>query len=237
MRHEMPLAIACLVVVAGILPAQERIPPPAPDPAPPGSLLPPPSPLSSQNPPPPTGPPQPYSPPPGPDARQPAPFYPPPGPYSPYPPPPGVYPPPSPPPFILPNPIDNPNLWLGVEGLVWWTKNQPLSVPLVTTGPASQGASAGNLGMPGTTSLDSPLNYGVAGGVRLFAGGWLNIEHTIGVDGSLFILGQQSAGFSVVDRSGVGNLVINEPLSGDSLHHPGKRAGRRKRGRGRRCLQ
>ena len=134
--------------------------------------------------------------------------------HPPYPPPPGVYPPPSPPPFFLPNPIDNPNFWLGVEGLVWWTKNQPLSVPVVTTGPASQGANAGNLGMPGTTSLDSPLNYGAAGGFRMFAGGWFNIDHTIGVDGSLFILGQQSAGFSVVDRSGVGNFVINEPVAG-----------------------
>jgi len=120
----------------------------------------------------------------------------------------------APPPFFVPHPIDNPNFWLGVDGLVLWTKNQPLPVPIVTTGPASQGANAGNLGMPGTTSLDSPLNYGTAGGARFFAGGWFNMDHTIGVDGSLFILGQQSAGFSVIDRSGSGNLVINEPVTG-----------------------
>jgi hypothetical protein len=93
-------------------------------------------------------------------------------------------------------------------------KNQPLSVPIVTTGPASQGANAGNLGMPGTTSLDSPLNTGLAGGFGLFAGGWFTADHTIGMDGSFFILAKQTAGFSVVDRSGVGNLVINEPVSG-----------------------
>jgi hypothetical protein len=114
----------------------------------------------------------------------------------------------------MPNPITNPNFWFGIEGLAWWTKNQPLSVPLVTTGPASQGANAGNLGMPGTTSLDGPLNYGVAAGFGFFIGGWFNIQHTIGMEGSLFILGQQSAGFSVIDRSGVGDLVINEPVSG-----------------------
>jgi hypothetical protein len=218
MRHGMPLAIPWLVVVAGFLPAQERIPLPTPDPAPAGSLPPPPSPPSSQAPAPPAGPPQPYAPPPGSDLPPPQPIYSPPGPYAPYPPPPGLYPPPDPPPFVVPNPINNPSLWLGVEGLVWWSKNQPLSVPIVTTGPASQGANAGNLGMPGTTSLDSPLNYGVAGGVRLFAGGWFTIDHTIGVDGSLFILGQQSAGFSVIDRSGVGDLVINEPVNGSPFN-------------------
>jgi hypothetical protein len=68
--------------------------------------------------------------------------------------------------------------------------------------------------MPGTTSLDGSLNYGVSGGFRLFAGGWFNCDHTIGMDGSAFILGQTSTGFNVVDPSGVGALVINEPVSG-----------------------
>src|SRR5262249_47671031 len=149
--------------------------------------------------------PPPFAPPPGPY---------PPGPFGPYPPPPGPYPPPYPRPIFLPSAIGDPNFWLGVDGLVWWTKSQPLSVPLVTTGPASQGPNAGNLGMPGTVSLNQPLDYGAAGGVRVYAGGWFTPDHTIGVDASLFILGQQSAGFNVVDRSGTGAFVINEPLNG-----------------------
>ncbi|HZY83257.1 MAG TPA: BBP7 family outer membrane beta-barrel protein [Gemmataceae bacterium] len=209
MRHGMPLAVACLAVVAGALSAQERIPLPAPDPAPAGAVPPPSSPPSYQAPAPPDGPPQPYVPPPPP----PAPFYPP-GPYSPYPPPSGSYPLLEPPPLFGSGPFTNPTFWLGADGLVWWTKNQPVSVPLVTTGPASQGANAGNLGVPGTTSLDGPLDYGAAGGFRLFAGGWFNANHTLGMDGSLFILGQQSAGSRVSDRSGAGDLVINEPVSG-----------------------
>jgi hypothetical protein len=111
-------------------------------------------------------------------------------------------------------PFTNPSFWIGLDGLLWWTKNQPLSVPIVTTGPAAQGASAGSLGMPGTTSLDSPFNYGVQGGFRLFAGGWFDIDHVFGMDGSVFVLGRQSTGFSVIDRSGVGTLVINEPVTG-----------------------
>lgn len=114
----------------------------------------------------------------------------------------------------MPNLINNPSFWMGIEGLAWWIKNEPLSVPIVTTGPASQGANAGNLGMPGTTSLNGPLDYGLAAGVGVFAGGWFTVNHVIGMDGSLFVLDQQSAAFNVLDRSGVGNLILNEPVSG-----------------------
>jgi hypothetical protein len=211
MRHGMPLAIPWLVLLAGLLPAQERIPLPAPDPGPDGGL-PAPRPVPNvQVPPPPPGAVPPYvppPPPPSPDGSSP-------GPYVPYPPqPPGPYPPPGPSPCFTPYAIDDPNFWFGMEALVWWTKNQPLSVPLVTTGPASQGASAGNLGMPGTTSLDGPLQYGAAGGFRAFGGGWFTPSHVIGMDASLFILAKQSAGFAVIDRSQAGNLVINEPVAG-----------------------
>jgi Putative beta barrel porin-7 (BBP7) len=219
MRPGIPLAIAFLLVAAGILPAQERILAPAPDPGP-GSASIPPNTQSVQNPPPPVGPPQPYVP-----GQAPTPLPPPPGPYPP-PPAPGPYPPytPPPPPLYGPpaypqpvaliDPHGNPPFWAGVEGLVWWSKNQPLSIPVVTTGPASQGANAGNIGAPGTTSLDGRLNYGVEGGVRLFAGCWFDPDHTVGLDGSFFVLGQQSASFGVFDRSGTGSLIINEPVVG-----------------------
>jgi hypothetical protein len=108
----------------------------------------------------------------------------------------------------------NPCFWIGVEGLVWWTKNQPLPIPIVTTGPASQGSNAGSLGAPGTASLNGSLNYGAEGGVRFFTGVWFNTDHTIGIDGSLFDLGRQSAAFGVRDRSGTGATVINEPVAG-----------------------
>jgi hypothetical protein len=108
----------------------------------------------------------------------------------------------------------NPSLWFGAEALLWWTKNQPLSVPVITTGPASQGANAGNLFAPGTTSLNGPLDYGATGGVRLFAGGWFDTGHVIGMNASIFFLGQQSAGFGTADGSGNGSFVINEPVAG-----------------------
>ena len=112
------------------------------------------------------------------------------------------------------DPVGNPHFWVGVEALLWWTKNQPLPVPVITTGPASQGANAGNLGVPGTTSLDSRLGYDAEGGTRLYAGSWFTPAHILGMDGSIFYLGRQSTGFSALDRSGTGNFVINEPVVG-----------------------
>jgi hypothetical protein len=210
MTHRIPLALACLLGAAGILPAQERIAPPPPDPGPAAQILPPPS-SSSPVPVPPTG----VSPvpPPGP------------APYSlgaPYSPRPGFYTPPpgadGPPPYVPGRFLDydpacDPCFWVGFEGLLWWTKNQPLPVPVVTTGPAAPGG-AGALGAAGTVNLNGPLNNGVEGGGRLFVGGWFNSDHTFGMEGSLFVLGQQSTNFGVADPTGNGGVVINEPVAG-----------------------
>jgi hypothetical protein len=225
MRRRVPLAVASVLLGSALVGAQERIPLPTPDPTPPGAaavappqtLQTPPAPAPGPSSPPPPGgyagpgylaPP--YPPPPGG-----YPGYPPPGGYPGYPPPPPGYAGPGypPPPVFLGDPAGNPSFWIGAEALLWWTKNPQLSVPLLTTGPASQGANAGNLGAPGTQSLDGPLSYGAEGGFRLYAGGWFNASHTFGMDGSLFWLGQQSAGFGANDRSGTGATVINEPVA------------------------
>jgi len=116
--------------------------------------------------------------------------------------------------FLSGDPAGNPNFWVGLEGLVWWSKNQPLPVPVVTTGPASQGTNAGGLGVPGTVSLNSPLDYGAQGGMNLYLGSWFTYAHQFGWDASLFFLGSTGSQFGVFDRSGAGNFIINEPVAG-----------------------
>jgi hypothetical protein len=198
MRHVLPLFAALALGAAGH--AQERIAPPPPDPVPdvwpaaaavPDDTLPAPVPRGPQS-----------VPPPPPDVLGPYPPYPPPGAY-PYPPPRAVYTDPA-----------NPGFWMGVDALVWWVKNQPVPSTLVTTGPAAAGADAGGLGVPGTVPLGGPINYGSLGGFQLFAGGWFTPAHTFGMDGSLFALSTRAAGWSVIDRSGTGAVVINEPVAG-----------------------
>jgi hypothetical protein len=193
MSRHLPILVASLLIGGGLVQAQERILPP-PTEAPPAAAPAPPAP------------PPPLSPPP--------PLYPPPGGYPLSPPPPGGYD------AITSQRLfggrsseEPPCFWIGVDALLWWTKNQPVGVPLVTTGPASQGASAGSLGAPGTASLNGRLGYGEEG-ARLYLGAWFDTGSTIGLEGSAFFLGRQSAGFSVLDRSGTSSLVLNEPVAG-----------------------
>ncbi len=205
MQNGISLSVSCLLLYAGMVEAQERIPTPLPDATvaandgPPAGVQPGGAPYNAPSPP---------APPPG---AGPLPSYPPPAAYSL---PPGTALVPAyPAPVVMVDPA-NPRFWIGVDTLVWWMQNQPLGVPVLTTGPASQGANAGNLGAPGTVSLNAPLDLGAALGLRVFAGGWFNNCQTIGMDGSVFFLQQLSTSFGATDRSQTGQFVINEPVAG-----------------------
>ena len=193
MRRVACLASVCVVTLGSVVSAQQAStgpalgPPPKADPTP-GVYVP-------------------YGTPP---AGQPVPYPPPPYP----PPPPPGYVPLARPPIDMDELTRDPRAWVGVDALIWWTRSPSLSVPLVTTGPADRGATAGNLNAPGTVPLDGPLHFGATGGVRITAGGWFDAAHNFGLGGSLFFLGQQSAGYRVFDNSGNGSFVINTPILG-----------------------
>jgi hypothetical protein len=208
MKNSIVFSAVYLLFGLGVVQAQERIPLPPPEPVPAGTGatpyapgLPGPSESSLT---------------PVPSAPQPVPYVPSPSTtYPPYPAPPTYVAPPS---YVSSawsgDSTNGPNCWIALEGLLWWVKNQPLSVPIVTTGPASQGANAGGIAVPGSISLVSPLNFGMEGGSRITAGGWFDSALPIGAEGSIFFLQRQSAGFKVIDASGTGQTVINEPVAG-----------------------
>lgn len=108
----------------------------------------------------------------------------------------------------------NPMIWINLDPLVMWMSNPPLNPATVTTGPASEGRQAGTTGAAGTTSLLSPLSYTATGAFRLNFGGWLDAEHRFGLESTFLFLGSTNASFGAFDRSGTGNLVINEPIAG-----------------------
>jgi hypothetical protein len=86
-------------------------------------------------------------------------------------------------------------VWVDAEYLLWWVKQGPLPVPLVTTGSVAA-SSPGALGQQGTQILfgNSDLDYGTFSGGRLTVGVWLDPDATIGLEGQGFFLERRSTG-------------------------------------------
>jgi hypothetical protein len=99
--------------------------------------------------------------------------------------------------------------WVSAEALVWWVKGQALP-PLVTVGSPTD-ALPGALGQPGTAVVFGGDNVGNAarGGGRMRAGWWFDEEHTLGIDGGFFVLGQQLTSFA---GSSPGNPAVFRPF-------------------------
>jgi putative beta barrel porin BBP7 len=88
-----------------------------------------------------------------------------------------------------------PHCWAGAEYMMWWVKNGPEPLPLVTQGPQ---AGPGTIGAPGVSLLfgGKDFDYQTYSGMQVTAGAWVNPEETFGVEGSLFMLPRQSVGFN-----------------------------------------
>jgi hypothetical protein len=87
-----------------------------------------------------------------------------------------------------------PQIWARGEYLLWWTKNAPLPLPLVTTGDPNVGFpalnTAGAIGQPGTRVLlgNAGQDFGAFSGMRFTLGGWLGRDQMLGVEASGFLL-------------------------------------------------
>lgn len=93
-------------------------------------------------------------------------------------------------------------IWARGEYLLWWVKDAPLPLPLVTTGNPNVGFpsvnSAGAIGQPGTQVLygNSGANFGAFSGARLALGGWIDPSNLLGLEASGFLLATRSSTFS-----------------------------------------
>jgi hypothetical protein len=103
-------------------------------------------------------------------------------------------------------------LWLQADFLLWFIKDGPLNVPLVTTGSPND-ANPGALGQPHTQVLfgGSGLDYGAIPGGRFAAGFWFDAECRFGIEGEVFLLAQKNIGYSAFSDSG-GNPVLSVPI-------------------------
>jgi hypothetical protein len=126
----------------------------------------------------------------------------------------------------------NGRVWVDAEYLLWWIKNGPVPVTLVTTGtPASQGV----LGVPGTVPLfqDSNLAYSYNSGGRVSAGFWFNACQSVGLEGNGFLLERTRDSFPIASGANglpllaspfVNSVTQTEAVSFISL--PGQNAGK-----------
>jgi hypothetical protein len=104
--------------------------------------------------------------------------------------------------------------WFNADYLFWF-RNQPRSVPLLTTGPA---ASRGIIGQPGTTVLFGGSDGGDFGssGARISGGTWLC--GMCAVEGTAFILGQHSVGFTASGLPVLARPIFNTLTGREDTH-------------------
>lgn len=86
--------------------------------------------------------------------------------------------------------------WLGGDYLLWWVKDGPMPVPLLSVGAPSNRA---RLDQPGTGVLfgGGDVDFDLFSGGRLTGGAWLDDAMTVGFEGSGFLLEQRSVGASL----------------------------------------
>jgi hypothetical protein len=111
-----------------------------------------------------------------------------------------------------------PCVWASADYLLWWFKDGPLPSPFVLTGdPNTNNPGALNAGgLPVLTG--SGINYGALSGIRVTAGGWLGSAGGLGIEGSGFLLPQQTKSFRAAsDATGnpvLGFRYLDPPVNG-----------------------
>lgn len=100
--------------------------------------------------------------------------------------------------------------WAKAEYLMWWIKDGPLPVPLVTISPS---ASFAVLDQPGTSILfgNGSIDHDVFSGGRFTLGSWLNKDKNIGLEGNFLFLAKRSDRF-FAGGDGTADLAIGRPI-------------------------
>jgi hypothetical protein len=116
--------------------------------------------------------------------------------------------------------------WVQVDYVLWWLRDAPLPVPLVTTGDPKVGFdpnmvhtvnTAGAIGQPGTQVLFGGQDIHAQGysGMRLTIGDWIDDEERFGAEGSGFILERRTKQF-VAASDATGNPPLYFPIFSES---------------------
>jgi hypothetical protein len=117
--------------------------------------------------------------------------------------------------FVSPRYLPQTRSWVNAEYLLWWVKNAPASVPLVTRN--NDPTTIGALTDPGTTIFlgagsNRDIGFGLFSGARLTAGTWLDDEQRFGFEGGGFLLERRSFQFSAASAGGA-NPIVSIPFN------------------------
>lgn len=108
-----------------------------------------------------------------------------------------------------------PCFWVGADFLLWWIRNGPLPIALLTS--TNDPAGIPSQGRPGTMVLfgggsTRGLDFGTFPGGRITMGGWIDPDRLLGLEASGFVLQSQSLSFSAFSP-GIGPPVIGIPFN------------------------
>ncbi len=105
--------------------------------------------------------------------------------------------------------------WYGsAESLLWWFKDSPMPVPLLTTTSNPNSMPVAGLNDPNTSVLlgNQSLGTGVHVGGRITAGMWIDDRHEIAVEGSYFVLASKTTVRSVASNGQPGSPILAVPF-------------------------
>ncbi len=106
--------------------------------------------------------------------------------------------------------------WIDAEYLLWWPNTGPVTIPLITTGPANAPI-LGGLSQKTSTYVVQGMEYGVANGLRVDAGWWVDGDRHLGLEAGYIALERQGQGFNPGSNAS-GTPVLAQPLIDPVTH-------------------
>lgn len=112
------------------------------------------------------------------------------------------------------DPWDPSQLWVSAEYLLWWFKDSPLPIPLVTTTADPSAFPLAAINQSTTTVLlgNQDIDTHTRSGARFLGGLWLDNGHRFGVEGGYLFIASRTTQLGVATNGQPGSPVLAVPF-------------------------